>query len=69
MNKIKDFLLLVIAVIAIAYSIELISIRRELMLALLEWLRGGEYMKFIYDLGAMITIFLIVLMFILEVAR
>lgn len=41
MNKIKDFLLLVIAVIAIAYSIELISIRRELMLALLEWLRGN----------------------------
>ncbi|WP_443863382.1 hypothetical protein [Fusobacterium ulcerans] len=40
MNKIKDFVMLIIAIIAIAYSIELISIRRELMLALLEWLRG-----------------------------
>jgi hypothetical protein len=39
MNKIKDFIMLIIATIAIAYSIELISIRRELMLALLEWLR------------------------------
>ncbi len=46
MNKIKDFLLLVIAVIAIAYSIELISIRRELMLALLEWLRGNIWSSF-----------------------
>lgn len=41
MKKIKDFLFLVIAVIAIAYSIELIYIRRELMLAFLEWLRGN----------------------------
>ena len=41
MNKIKDFLLLVIAIIGIAYSIKLMLIRRELMLALLEWLRGN----------------------------
>lgn len=39
MNKIRDFIMLIIAIIAIAYSIELISIRRELMLGLLDWLR------------------------------
>lgn len=39
MNKIKDFIMLIIAIIAIAYSIELISIRRELMLTLLDWIR------------------------------
>ena len=39
MNRIKDFLLLVIAIMGIAYSIELIYIRRELMLALLDWIR------------------------------
>lgn len=39
MNKIRDFIMLIIAIIAIAYSIEIISIRRELMLALLDWIR------------------------------
>lgn len=39
MNKIINFILMVIAIISIGYSIELIYIRRELMLALLEWLR------------------------------
>jgi hypothetical protein len=41
MNKIINFILMVIAIISIGYSIELISIRKELMLALLEWLRGN----------------------------
>lgn len=39
MNKIRDLILLIIAIISIGYSIELICIKRELMLALLEWLR------------------------------
>jgi hypothetical protein len=41
MNKIINFILMVIAIISIGYSMELIYIRRELMLALLEWLRGN----------------------------
>lgn len=46
MNKIKDFLFLLIAIVGLAYSIELILIRTELMLALLEWLRGNIWSSF-----------------------